>query len=355
MAKWRIKEISDLTSVSVRMLHHYDKIGLLKPSMRTSNGYRWYSERDLAMLQQIIALKFFGFSLSQIKTMLQQELTIQEGLHAQQKMLEGQVESLRLALDTLGTVLQKYKTSKSLDWKHLIELIERYRMAEEIKNTWANNLNEKQKERYLDFRQKYPKELKAWEQAVEEINSGQLGDPQGPEGERIAKIFTEYFRVSTYNKGYKDARLPNAQAEREVKEALKNMGRIMLNAEGNVWFAKAISTHRLRRWENIYQDIVKNLSSKPEGPAGKKVAQAWRELIDEQTGWAPPEFSLGMQMWQKLEKDQAAIAAMPDVKKFEFPSPDSIEAMMEKAKTGYMAFAFNTSAVTWILRALEAH
>ena len=69
MAQWRIKEISDLTKISVRTLHHYDKIGLLKSSMRESNGYRWYSEGDLAKLQQIIALKFFGFSLGQIKTM----------------------------------------------------------------------------------------------------------------------------------------------------------------------------------------------------------------------------------------------------------------------------------------------
>jgi len=51
-------------------LHHYDKIGLLKPSMRLSNGYRLYSETDLLKLQQIIALKFFGFELSQIKLLL---------------------------------------------------------------------------------------------------------------------------------------------------------------------------------------------------------------------------------------------------------------------------------------------
>ena len=69
MAQWRIKEISDLTKISVRMLRHYDALGLLKPSMRTSSGYRLYSEADLATLQQINALKFFGFSLSQIKTM----------------------------------------------------------------------------------------------------------------------------------------------------------------------------------------------------------------------------------------------------------------------------------------------
>ena len=65
MAQWRIKEVSNLTKISIRMLHHYDKIGLLTPSTRALNGYRWYSKGNIVTLQQIIALKFFGFSLSQ--------------------------------------------------------------------------------------------------------------------------------------------------------------------------------------------------------------------------------------------------------------------------------------------------
>lgn len=65
MKQWYAKEFSRLTHVSVRILHHYDKIGLLKPSLRLSNRYRLYSEQDLSKLQQIIALKFFGFELAQ--------------------------------------------------------------------------------------------------------------------------------------------------------------------------------------------------------------------------------------------------------------------------------------------------
>ena len=72
MAQWYVKELSNLTQVSVQALHHYDRIGLLKPSVRLPNGYRLYSEQDLLKLQQIIALKFFGFELSQIKILTQQ-------------------------------------------------------------------------------------------------------------------------------------------------------------------------------------------------------------------------------------------------------------------------------------------
>jgi len=126
MAQWKIKQMSHLTGVSVRTLHHYDKIGLLSPSMRTSNGYRIYSKENLAKLQQIIALKFFGFSLSQIKTMLQQKLSIREHLLIQQKILVQQADNIRRAQDALDVVLERFTESKSLDWKSLVILIERY-------------------------------------------------------------------------------------------------------------------------------------------------------------------------------------------------------------------------------------
>ena len=61
MIQWYVKDISKLTGVSVQTLHHYDHFGLLQPSIRLPNGYRVYSEKDLLKLQQIIALKYFGF------------------------------------------------------------------------------------------------------------------------------------------------------------------------------------------------------------------------------------------------------------------------------------------------------
>ena len=50
MNMYMINEISKLTGVSIRMLHHYDKIGLLVPSKRTDSNYRMYSDEDVAKL-----------------------------------------------------------------------------------------------------------------------------------------------------------------------------------------------------------------------------------------------------------------------------------------------------------------
>ena len=63
---YRIKEFAALTGVSVRALHHYDRIGLLKPRPGTS-GYRLYGSDDVGVLEQIVALKFIGISLRDIK------------------------------------------------------------------------------------------------------------------------------------------------------------------------------------------------------------------------------------------------------------------------------------------------
>lgn len=56
----------------MRTLHHYDRLGLLRPSGRTPAGYRLYQESDLARLEQIVALKFIGFSLKDIRKLLRQ-------------------------------------------------------------------------------------------------------------------------------------------------------------------------------------------------------------------------------------------------------------------------------------------
>lgn len=67
---YRVKEISELTGVSVRALHHYDEIGLLVPRARSSSGYREYDDADLARLQQILIGRELGLALEQIRRTL---------------------------------------------------------------------------------------------------------------------------------------------------------------------------------------------------------------------------------------------------------------------------------------------
>ena len=65
-----VKEVSHISGVSVRTLHHYDAIGLLKPAQITEAGYRLYDEDALGRLQTILMLKTLEFPLKEIKAIL---------------------------------------------------------------------------------------------------------------------------------------------------------------------------------------------------------------------------------------------------------------------------------------------
>ena len=92
-------------------------IGLLKPSLRQSNGYRLYSEKDLIKLQQIIALKFFGFELKQIAKILSGKLDIFEHLEIQAKCLNEKAKALNIASQTLTSLITECKENKSIPWE----------------------------------------------------------------------------------------------------------------------------------------------------------------------------------------------------------------------------------------------
>ena len=65
-----VNEVSKLTGVSVRTLHHYDAIGLLKPTQVTEAGYRLYDDTALARLQTILLFRELQFPLKEIKSIL---------------------------------------------------------------------------------------------------------------------------------------------------------------------------------------------------------------------------------------------------------------------------------------------
>ena len=67
-----IKKASEISGVSVRTLQHYDKIGLLSPKKK-DNGYRYYSEDDMSLLQMILYYKYLGFSLNDIKNLIHKD------------------------------------------------------------------------------------------------------------------------------------------------------------------------------------------------------------------------------------------------------------------------------------------
>ena len=93
-----VKEVSKLTGVSVRTLHHYDSIGLLKPTAVTESGYRLYDDTTLTRLQNILLFRELQFPLKDIKEILDNPDFVPEEALAQQIHL---LELKRKRLDEL--------------------------------------------------------------------------------------------------------------------------------------------------------------------------------------------------------------------------------------------------------------
>jgi DNA-binding transcriptional MerR regulator len=99
---YRVQAFADLAGVTVRALHHYDRLALLRPK-RTRAGYRVYSVADLERLEQIVALKFLGLPLKQIKAVLDRDTrSLVEVLRAQRRALEEKRRRLDKAIDAIA-------------------------------------------------------------------------------------------------------------------------------------------------------------------------------------------------------------------------------------------------------------
>jgi MerR family transcriptional regulator, thiopeptide resistance regulator len=93
-----VSEVAELTGVTVRALHHYDELGLLCPSERSEAGYRLYSYDDLARLREILIWRRLGFSLNEIRSLLD------DPGHDRLAALERQRDLVEAEIDRLGAL-----------------------------------------------------------------------------------------------------------------------------------------------------------------------------------------------------------------------------------------------------------
>jgi DNA-binding transcriptional MerR regulator/ankyrin repeat protein len=99
---YRTGEFASRTGVTKRALRYYDRIGLLKPTYRSESDHRLYSEEDFVRLHQIVTLKFIGFSLEQIKNIINlQNVDLGEVLRMQRDWMEGKLQDIQLVIGAI--------------------------------------------------------------------------------------------------------------------------------------------------------------------------------------------------------------------------------------------------------------
>ncbi len=124
-------QFAQKASVTVRTLRYYDKVGLLSPSQYTDAGYRLYSNEDLLRLQNILALKFLGFSLEEIRALLRTGPTLLEEVLAQQKAM---MEEKRMQLGTIIEAIEETERllqTKRCNWESIARVIQVIQMGQQ--------------------------------------------------------------------------------------------------------------------------------------------------------------------------------------------------------------------------------
>jgi DNA-binding transcriptional MerR regulator len=278
MKQWYAKELSNLTQVSVRTLHHYDKIGLLKPSLRQSNNYRLYSEQDLLKLQQIIALKFFGFELVQIKELLTGTIDALEHFSAQAQLLEQKATALVDASQALKSIIGDVEDSKSIPWNTIIQIIEVYRMTQQLEHSWVKEVfTQEELKQYVAFKSESTPEQKAaldkrWSTIIKEIKNNLSNDPAAEIGIQMGEQFMQWVN-EVYGKEF--AHLRTKIFEQGFGEGL-GLSEMSLSPEIVTWIEQAMDAY----WRTRIYDVLDKAGLVP----SSKLLVLWNEVMDDMYG-----------------------------------------------------------------------
>ena len=194
--KMQIKEFAELTGVSVRTLHYYDEIGLLKPSeVDAQTGYRFYDEKSLERMQEILFYRELDFSLKTIRQIISSpDYDKQQALSRQRQLLLAKKERLERLIDALDGL----KEGEGLMKNEYEDLKNQY--AEEAKQRWGNTAAYREsEERGTDFVKAAPLLDAVMEGFAELDRSGMAPDsePAKMQVEKLQRCITDNFYTCT--------------------------------------------------------------------------------------------------------------------------------------------------------------
>lgn len=268
---YHTSQFAQKAAVSVRTLRYYDKVGLLPPSQYTESGHRLYSDDDLVNLQQILALKFLGFSLDEIKRYLQTNPQRFREVLAKQKAM---MREKRTQLDSIIQAIEeaeKLVSSGPWNWEPIVQVIQVIQM--EQNNDWVGKyFTQEQRQTLADLsNQSYSEEaqrqLAGRGQWTEEDQKGvdqqyaflaselrrliaEGADPAGPDAQAAAKLQSDL--ILAFTQGSPEIQAGLNTLWQKVDELPKEQRPISLpwSDEEGAFLTRALEIYRQRQGES---------------------------------------------------------------------------------------------------------
>jgi DNA-binding transcriptional MerR regulator len=129
--EWKVGELAKRTGVTVRTLHHYDEIGLLRPSLHTESGHRLYTAGDVARLQQVLSLRQLGFALEQVRDCLDRPgFSPLEVIRLHVERLRDRIAIEQRLCERLEAVAARLQAAEEVSADEFLKMIEETTMIE---------------------------------------------------------------------------------------------------------------------------------------------------------------------------------------------------------------------------------
>ncbi len=193
----RIQQFAKLANVTVRTLHHYDRLGLLSPTLRSANGYRLYRKEDLAQLESILVLRYLGISLREIAALLatgahSPEQDLADTLTRQASVLRERRDGIDRVLRTIERASRAMEKSNKPDWSLYQTILEEIHMQET--QDWTQKYYSPEAQQAIEERRPlWNPEMQAkvtadWEQMYADVQNAidRKVEPTSDEGKELA-------------------------------------------------------------------------------------------------------------------------------------------------------------------------
>lgn len=197
---YTVMKLAKLSGVSIRTLHWYDKIGLLKPAYHGTNGYRFYGEEQLLLLQQILFFRELGFELKQIQAILKRsDFDRMSALSSHRQVLQKNVERTKKLIKTIDRTIEHLKGIKKMNDKEMYLGFSKEKQEEYQKylvNRFGDKIKdsiEESRERSKNMSREFSEKTKQdWVHILDDL-SKQWEKQASPETLEVQKIIRRHY------------------------------------------------------------------------------------------------------------------------------------------------------------------